>query len=132
MRKVRAVLVACTLLLSMGLAKAASAQAPANVAGNWEMSIAGRRGNMTQKLVIKQDGAKITGTVTGMGRMGSRSSNLEGTVEGDKVSFKVTRQTGRGTFTTTYNATVTGETMKGTADMGMGRFTMNWTAKRQK
>ena len=129
MRKVRAVLVACTLLLSMGLAKAALAQAPANAAGNWEMSMAGRRGTMTQKLVIKQDGAKITGTLTGMG---NRSSNLEGTVEGDKISFKVTRETGRGTFTTTYSGTISGDTIKGTAEMGMGRFTMNWTAKRQK
>jgi hypothetical protein len=128
MRKVRAVVVACTLLLSMGLVKGALAQAPAKVAGKWQMSMAGRRGTMTQTLNIKQEGGKITGTLTGMG---NRSFNLEGTVEGEKISFKVTRETGRGTFTTTYNGAVSGDTMKGTAEMGMGRFAMNWTAKRQ-
>lgn len=128
MRKTQASVLACVLLLSLGLAKAALAQEPAKVAGVWELSMEGRRGTMTQTLTIRQDGGKITGTLKGRG---NRTFHLEGTVKGDRISFTVNRQTRRGTFTITYAGTVDADAMKGTATMGMRRFTLNWTAKRQ-
>lgn len=129
MRHVKAVLVVCTLLLAMGMTKGALAQAPANVAGTWQMTTQGRRGNMTQTLTFKQDGGKLTGTMTG--GMNNATFDLTGTVEGSKISFTVERNTGRGTFTTTYNGTVSGNSIKGTADMGRANMTINWTATRK-
>lgn len=128
MRKTQASVLACVVLLSLGLAKAALAQEPAKVAGVWELAMEGRRGTMTQTLTIQQDGGKITGTLKGRG---NRTFNLEGTVEGNRISFTVKRQMRRGTFTITYAGTVDADAMKGTATMGMRRFTLNWTAKRQ-
>jgi hypothetical protein len=101
-------------------------EAPANVAGTWEMTSEGRNGPMTQTLTIKQDGATIKGTLTGP----RGEAPFEGTVAGNKVSFTIKRETPNGTFTLEYSATVNGDSMEGTVHSE--RFDRKFTAKRGK
>jgi hypothetical protein len=114
----------CTLLLSW-LAGCARADDTAKVAGNWDVSVETPRGTMNQKLVLQQDGEKITGTLTG--RRGE--SPLEGTVSGDKISFTVTRERQNGSkFTIDYTGTVAGDSISG--EFKSERFSGKWTAKK--
>jgi hypothetical protein len=101
-------------------------EAPANVAGTWEMTSEGRNGPMTQTLTIKQDGATIKGTLSGP----RGEAPFEGTVAGSKISFTIKRETPNGTFTLEYSATVNGDSMEGTVHSE--RFDRKFTAKRGK
>jgi len=114
----------CFLVLSM--AHVASAQdSNANVAGSWQLSMPGRNGNMmTENLTLKQDGAKLTGTVKG--RRGDEP--VTGTVSGNDVDFTIAISTPNGNFNLEYKGTADGDSMKGTMSV-MGN-TVNWTAKR--
>lgn len=60
-------------------------QASATVEGNWTMSLDGPQGPMQIALVLKQEGTKITGSMTS--QMGETS--LEGTYEGGKLAFGI-------------------------------------------
>jgi hypothetical protein len=94
----------------------------ANVAGNWQLSLQGRRGTMQATLKIQQNGSKLTGTMDGMGPMHNGSSPLTGSTEGGNVSFSVT-----GTrMPLTFKGTVDGDKMSGTMQQGNP-----WTATRQ-
>ena len=101
-------------------------EAPANVAGTWEMTSEGRNGPMTQTLTIKQDGGTIKGTLSGQ----RGEAPFEGTVAGNKISFTIKRETPNGTFTMEYSATVDGDSMTGT--IHSERFDRKFTAKRGK
>jgi len=101
-------------------------EAPANVAGTWQMSSEGRNGPMTQTLTITQDGGTIKGTLSGP----RGDAPFEGTVAGNKISFTIKRETPNGTFTMEYSATVDGDSMSGT--IHSERFDRKFTAKRGK
>ena len=101
-------------------------EAPANVAGTWQMSSEGRNGPMTQTLTITQDGGTIKGTLSGP----RGDAPFEGTVAGNKISFTIKRETPNGTFTMEYSATVDGDSMTGT--IHSERFDRKFTAKRGK
>jgi hypothetical protein len=112
----------CVVLLS--LAHVALAQ-DAKVAGAWDLSAAGRGGNvMTQTLTLQQDGTKLTGTLKGQ----RGEAPVTGTIGGNNISFSVTRSTPNGDIKIDYTGTVSGDSMKGTFTvMGNSR---DWTAKR--
>jgi len=118
------------LLLAGGLLTFAqmlvAQEAPANVAGTWQMSSEGRNGPMTQTLTITQDGTAIKGTLSGP----RGDAPFEGTVAGNKISFTIKRETPNGTFTLEYSATVNGDSMEGTVHSE--RFDRKFTAKRGK
>lgn len=116
---------ACMFALAFGML-ARAADEPAKVAGNWEMTMEGRQGTVTQTLVIEQDGGKIKGTLKGE----SGETPFEGTVKGNTISFTVKRTGPRGEMTVEYTGTVDGDSMKGT--MQAGQFSREWTAKRVK
>ena len=101
-------------------------EAPANVAGTWQVSSEGRNGPMTQTLTITQDGGTIKGTLSGP----RGDAPFEGTVAGNKISFTIKRETPNGTFTMEYSATVDGDSMSGT--IHSERFDRKFTAKRGK
>ena len=62
----------------------------ADVTGTWKAEVPGRGGNMQQTtMVLKQEGAKLTGTLDG-GR-GGPVEITNGKVEGDTVTFTVVR-----------------------------------------
>jgi len=105
-------------------ARTFAADAPANAAGSWEMSVETPRGSFTQALTIQQDGAAIKGTLKGQ----RGDAPLEGSVAGNKISFTVKRETPNGTFTIEYSGTIDGDSMAGTSHSE--RFDGKWSAKR--
>lgn len=84
----------------------ASLAAP-DVSGTYTWSMGG--GGETT-LVLKQEGDKLTGTLTG-GR-GGEAQIENGTVDGNKVKFTVTREWNDTKMVTEYNGTVDGDTIK--------------------
>ncbi len=90
----------------------------ADVTGKWTFEQPGRGGNPGRPVTItlKQDGAKLTGSVPGMGRGGDAppppAEVMDGKVEGDKVSFSVKREFNGNTVVTKYEGTVSGDEMK--------------------
>jgi|SRR5580765_8306593 len=66
------------------LAGYARAQAPADVNGTWTGTT--QRGAMTVRLVLKQDGEKVTGTLSGAGA--DDDGPIEGTVDGNTIKLR--------------------------------------------
>jgi hypothetical protein len=99
----------------------AAADAPANVAGTWNIKVSGEAGSANQTIELKQDGGKISGTFKGP----RQSGPVEGTVDGNNIQFHV-----RTRVPLDYTGTVDGDTMKGTMS-GHGK-TGDWTAARAK
>ena len=110
----------------------------ADVTGKWTFEQPGRGGNPGRPVTItlKQDGAKLTGSVPGMGRGGDAppppAEVTDGKVEGDKVSFTVKREFNGNTMVTKYEGTVSGDEMKLkiTRDTQNGPQTSEVTAKK--
>ena len=94
---------------------------PANVAGTWEVQVAGDTGAATQTLVIAQQDDKITGTFKGP----RQSGTITGTVDGNNIKFHVTAG-----IPLDYTGTVDGDSMSGTMS-GRGK-TGDWKAARAK
>jgi hypothetical protein len=100
---------------------AVAADAPANVAGNWNVDVSGASGKTTQTIVLTQDGGKITGTFKGP----RQSGTVDGTVDGKNIKFHVTAR-----IPLDYTGTIDGDSMKGTMS-GRGQQG-DWTATRSK
>ena len=111
-----------SFVLLLAVAGAAlAADAPANVGGNWSVDVSGGAGKTTQTIVLKQDGATITGTFKGP----RQSGTIDGTVDGKNIKFHVTAR-----IPLDYTGTVDGDSMKGSMS-GRGQ-TGDWTATRSK
>ncbi len=120
------IVLAAICVTALAFSVLATAQEPAKVAGNWEMSMEGPRGTMTQTLTLEQDGKNIKGTMKGQ----RGESPVEGTVDGNKINFTVKRETPNGTRTIEYAGTLDDDAMKGTVKFGERE--MQWAAKRAK
>jgi hypothetical protein len=90
----------------------------ADVTGKWTYEQAGRQGGPARQVTItlKQDGAKLTGSVPGFGRGGDNppppTEITNGKVDGDKVYFEVVREFQGNKMTSKYNGSVSGSEMK--------------------
>jgi len=88
----------------------------ADLTGKWVAEQPGRNGGPPRQttFVLKADGDKLTGTMTGGGRGGAPTpiEITDGKVDGDKVSFTVKRETQNGPMETKYNGTVSGDELK--------------------
>ena len=108
----------------------------ADATGKWTYEQPGRNGGPARQVTItlKQDGAKLTGSVPGFGRGGDAPpiEIQDGKVDGNNVSFTVKRTTPNGDMVTKYEGTINGDEMKlkTTMDMGNGPQTREFTAKR--
>jgi hypothetical protein len=122
--KIKSVALCCAVLFSFVMV--AQAQAPAKVAGTWEMTNQGRNGVVTNTLTLTQDGGTLKGTMKGMNGMDIPLEN--GTVSGNSIDFTVTRMGRNGEVKVEYKGTVDGNTMKGT--FMQGENSVDWTAKR--
>jgi hypothetical protein len=120
------------LLLSV-VAVHATPQDNANVAGTWEITMAAMQGGgggggtpQPQTLTLKQDGTKVSGTISGRGG----ETPIDGSVSGNTLTFTVTRQGRDGnSMTITYTATVSGDTLTG--KMSGGRGEREFTGKKK-
>lgn len=120
--KARTKLSTFVLFVSLAIACAAvAADAPANVAGAWDVNVSGAAGKTSQSISLKQDEGKITGTFKGP----RQSGTIDGTVDGNTIKFHVTAR-----IPLDYTGTVTGDSMKGTMS-GRGQ-NGDWTATRAK
>jgi len=108
------------MLLAFAVA-AVAADAPANVAGNWNVDVSDGSRKTTQTITLKQDGGTITGTFKGP----RQSGTIDGTVDGKNIKFHVTAR-----IPLDYTGTVDGDSMKGTMS-GRGQQG-DWTATRSK
>lgn len=87
-----------------------------NVAGNWTLSAETPHGTMSFGLALKQDGGKLTGTLT----TADGESPIEGTATKDTVNFKTTQQMGPMSILTISGRLKTDGTMGGTVSSEMG------------
>jgi hypothetical protein len=124
-RNISLVLLAVAVLI-LGMVPFALAQdQKSNVTGTWKWSQEGPGGQVEFTLKLKQDGEKLTGTITGF--QGEESPIEEGKVKDGAISFKVTRDFGGRAFVTTYTGKVSGGTLKGRSET---IFAMEFEAKR--
>src|SRR5947199_7363277 len=92
----------------------------ADVTGKWTAEVPGRGGNMTtQTFNLKQDGAKLTGSVDA-GR-GGPVDIADGKVDGENVSFTITRSFGDNTIKQAFKGKVSGNEIKFTRTMEGGQ-----------
>ena len=99
--------------------KAAPASQPAGATGTWKWQIPTPNGDMDVVLKLKQDGDKLTGTITGFG--GDEMDIEDGKIKDDQISFKTTREFGGNQVTTTYTGTVAGGALKGKSETVFSR-----------
>ena len=119
------VLVLVAVFVSTLRADDKPATQPTGVNGTWKWTQPGPGGDRDMVLKLKQDGDKLTGTITGFG--GQDNAIEDGKVDGDKISFKITRDFNGNQFTTTYSATLSGDSLKGKTET---TFTRDFDAKR--
>jgi hypothetical protein len=102
---------------------------PSSATGTWQWSFEGFGGNQVDvTLKLKQDGDKVTGTITGF--QGQEMEIREGAVKDGKVTFKVVRDFGGQTSVTTYTAALSGDSLKGKSETVSTReFDAKRTAK---
>ena len=113
----------------------------ADVSGKWTFEQPGRGGNPGRPVTItlKADGAKLTGSVPGMGRGGDNppppTEITDGKVDGNNVSFTVKREFNGNAIVTKYNGKVEGDTIKGKVEapgrQGGDPTSRDWEAKRE-
>jgi|SRR5579872_3958429 len=98
-----------------------ASDAPAQIAGDWTMSLETPHGTLSGPLKIEQDGAKLSGSyeTEHAGKLA-----LTGKVEGQKVTFSMEAPGG---MTLTFNGTVEGGKMSGKADP----FDGAWSASKK-
>jgi hypothetical protein len=95
-------------ILVVGVARAADAP---GVTGTWKYTVTVNGQERETTLKLKQDGDKVTGTITG--RDGKDHPIEDGTYKDGEVSFKVTRERDGQKFTMKYSGKVEGDTFKG-------------------
>ena len=115
-------LLSAILIVVLGVASCLLAENKAQtLAGNWSLSLDTPHGPMSGTLLLKQDGAKVSGTcdVEIMG-----SLNLTGSLENGKVSLSIELPGGE---IFKLLGSVEGSKMSGTTDPGSGK----WSADRK-
>lgn len=130
----------CLVLLSTMLALGGFAAAvraaddkKADATGTWKWKVT--RGGQDRETVLKlkQDGEKVTGTISGMNN--TESEIAEGKIKDGEVTFKVVRKNQAGQErTTNYKGKVDGDTLKGKIESDNNGQTRSrdWEAKRSK
>ncbi|MEO8077400.1 MAG: hypothetical protein ABI818_13805 [Acidobacteriota bacterium] len=111
---------ACQLLLALP----AAAQT-ADIAGNWDVSVAMQQGTQQAPLVLKKDGDKLTGILSAP-QQGDLA--VEATVKDKAVTIRFTVPTQDGPVSLAMIGTVNGDTMTGTVDVAGEKA--QWSAKR--
>jgi len=121
------------VLVGLVAATARARDEKANVTGTWKWSFTGQNGQTFETtLKLKQDGEKLTGTVTG--RNNQEIEIKDGKVSGDEVTFTVTRERNGQTFTQKYKGKATADTIEGKIEFERNGETQmrDWKAKKEK
>jgi hypothetical protein len=119
------------LLGLFGLVGVVSAADKDDPAGTWKWKSKFGEKEFEQTMKIKNDGGKVTGTVS----FGKNETKIEdGTFKNGELSFTTTRERKGQKFTTKYSGKVSGDTIKGTitTDIAGKENKRDWAAKREK
>lgn len=116
-------------------AAAAEDAKKANVNGTWTWSFTTQNGEKRESTAkLKQDGEKVTGTVSG--RQGGETEIKDGKLDAEgKLTFTVTREFNGNTMVAKYEGKVEGDTIKGKSSTKRGdgeAREREWEAKRAK
>ena len=95
-------------------ADAPSTQPSNDVSGTWKWSAPGPGGDIDFVLKLKQDGDKLTGTMSGFN--GDESPIADGKIQDGQVTFKVVRDFNGNQITTKYTATFANGELKGKSE----------------
>jgi hypothetical protein len=109
----------------VAIALATAALSAQSVSGDWDLSINGPEGVITATANLKQDGEKITGSITSP----QGTVDLAGTYKGKTVNIAFQIQGPQGALDIKVNGEVDGSDMKGIIDFGMGMA--DFTAKKK-
>ena len=112
----------CALILVAG---AATPFAQTDISGNWTITINGPQGAVDADATLKQDGDKVTGTMSSM----AGEANLAGTLTGSTLSLAFNVVTPNGPLDVKMTAEVSGSEMKGVVDFSMG--TADFTGRKK-
>ncbi len=104
-----------------------SAAAPVSVAGTWKITVETPNGSRERTLVLKQQGDKLAGTVTGP--MDESIPVEDVSVSGKLLRFSVSSARNGQTVKRTYTASVDGDSLNGTIEGG--NQTRSFTGKRE-
>jgi hypothetical protein len=119
----RIIIAAAALLLATG---APSYAQNADITGKWDLTVTTSQGPMpTSAMVLKKDGEKIVGTISGP----QGDISVEAEIKEKAVSIWASVPTQQGPIDVTFSGAVDGNTMKGTVDFG-GRGGGDWSARR--
>ena len=127
-------LVGCGLTACLCGVSARAADEASKVTGTWTWNF--MRPNSDEKIEIKlklkQEGEKLTGTITG--RDGNDIEIKSGKVKGDEVEFDVVREFNGNMFTMHYTGKVEGDVIKGKSEVERDgeKRSRDWEAKRSK
>ena len=113
------------------VAMAGIARADDSPTGTWKWTQMFGNNSREVTLKLKQDGDKVTGTISG------RNTDTEisdGSYKDGTVSFSVVREVNGNKITTKYNGKVSGDTIKGKVEGERNgqAFSRDWEAKREK
>ena len=103
----------------------AALTAQADIDGDWDLSINGPEGPITAMASLKQNGEKVTGSITSP----QGAVELAGTYKAKKVELAFQIQSPNGPLDIKVNGDVDGADMKGIIDFGMGMA--DFTAKKK-
>ncbi len=106
-----------SLLLAIGLFFSTAVTAQNTVAGTWELAINGPEGPITAGAVLKQDGDKVSGTLSSP----QGETQVAGTITGKTMALAFQVVTPQGNLDIKVTAEVNGSEMKGMMDFGMGQ-----------
>src|SRR5687767_6650905 len=96
-----------------------------SIDGAWDLSINGPEGVITATANLKQDGEKVSGSITSP----QGTVDLSGTVKGKTLNLAFQIQGPQGALDIKVNGEVDGSEMKGIIDFGMGMA--DFTAKKK-
>ncbi len=100
--------------------------------GTWKFKTKFGKNEVEQTLKLKSDGEKLTGTITGGGKMAKDMPIEEGKFKDGEVMFSVTRER-KGTKTTTkYSGKLKGDVITGKITIEGKDDPIDWEAKRDK
>ncbi|HEY2146903.1 MAG TPA: hypothetical protein VGH32_03135 [Pirellulales bacterium] len=110
---------------------AASARAEENPNGTWKWDVTFNNQTFNLALKLKQDGEKLTGTLTGPA---GDTEIQDGKYKDGELSFTIIRERNGQKMTFKYNGKVSGDTIKGktTIDRDGQTTDRDWEAKRSK
>jgi hypothetical protein len=99
---------------SVQAADAPSTQPSNDVTGTWKWTAPGPGGDIDFVLKLKQDGDKLTGSISGFN--GDESPIADGKIQDGQITFKVVRDFNGNQITTKYTATFADGTLKGKSE----------------